>query len=640
MLNVMRENLRHLKWVLWIVAISMVLYLGAYFSCERRAAGGLDADWVARVDGNPIPRDRFLQLARRLDSQYRQLLGDQYERFRPQLQLGQQTIATLVDQMLMRVEAERLGLAVTPQELSRKIVEDPYLQGPDGKFIGKERYTQFIERNYRGGVAAFERDLRDGILVDKWKDLVAGAVEIDEEELRSRYWEENDTVEVDYAVVPAASQNVETNVDEATLRAWFEAHREDYRRPEGRRVKFFVLERQRWLAETTVSDDEIRTYYEDHPSEFARPEQRRARHILLRVAPDAPPETKDAARRRAQALLDQLRRGEAQFEATAREVSEDRASADRGGDLGFFGRGEMLPEFEAAVFETAVGEYAPLTETVHGFHIIQVLDSRPAGLVPLEEARDTIRRRLLDQRLEERVRGQAEALAAQIATPEDLERIAAREGLRVQQRVVRRGESLGDLGSSPAFMDAVFATEPGAVTGPVGVQQGLAIAAVIEAVPPDLPALEEVRSRVATDVLNERARQAAVEAARRALARHREFARAAEALEATVRGSGPLRRTSVLPGTGGWSEALRGALFGPEAAEGALGVAPVPSGAVLYRITKRNRPDEAAFAAARDEFAKRLRDERREALLQSLLGELRQRYTVEINQPLVAQYDR
>ena len=137
MLNVMRENLKHLKWVLWIVAVSMVLYLGVYFT-GGSSRGGVDADWAARVDGTTITTREFLDVARRADEYYRKMFGAQYDQIKTQLQLGRQVIQQLVDDQVLLAEAHKLGLEASPSEVSRQILADPQFQDSSGRFIGKD----------------------------------------------------------------------------------------------------------------------------------------------------------------------------------------------------------------------------------------------------------------------------------------------------------------------------------------------------------------------------------------------------------------------------------------------------------------------------------------------------------------------
>jgi parvulin-like peptidyl-prolyl isomerase len=142
----------------------------------------------------------------------------------------------------------------------------------------------------------------------------------------------------------------------------------------------------------SAADEEIRKYYEDHPAEF---EEVRARHILIKTTADEPEQKdeteqegedeaaaalrKETARKKAQALVARIKAGE-DFAKLAQENSEDEGSKNRGGDLGFFAKGQMVGEFEKSAFTLAPGQVSDLVETQFGFHIIRVEGRRIAPL--------------------------------------------------------------------------------------------------------------------------------------------------------------------------------------------------------------------------------------------------------------------
>ncbi len=136
------------------------------------------------------------------------------------------------------------------------------------------------------------------------------------------------------------------------------------------------------VTPVTVSDEEVARYFREHRSEFDRPEQVRVRHILL----DDP--------RMAELVLGRLRRGEL-FENLAREYSRDADSRERGGDLGWVSRGQLVPEFEQVAFSLQPGQVSGIVRTQYGYHLIQVLQRRPAVAATLDEVREQVRQRLL-----------------------------------------------------------------------------------------------------------------------------------------------------------------------------------------------------------------------------------------------------
>jgi peptidyl-prolyl cis-trans isomerase C len=138
-----------------------------------------------------------------------------------------------------------------------------------------------------------------------------------------------------------------------------------------------------------VTDREVRTYYTDNPEQFVTPEQVKASHILIQVSPQASEEDKKKAQDQINEIRNLLLSG-ADFGETAKERSEG-PSGPRGGDLGFFGRGQMVPPFEEAAFALAKGQISQVVETQFGYHIIQVTDRKEAGQLTFEEVKDNVK---------------------------------------------------------------------------------------------------------------------------------------------------------------------------------------------------------------------------------------------------------
>jgi len=151
-----------------------------------------------------------------------------------------------------------------------------------------------------------------------------------------------------------------------------------------------------------VTDAEAKAFYDQNPKMFDAGERVHARHILLRVPDGAGPEVKKAARAKAEAALARVRKGE-DFAAVAREVSEDPGSAPHGGDLGAFGKGQMVPPFEQAAFALPAGQISGLVESPFGFHVIKVQERLPAGRIPFEPVKGQIKDHLAQARREKAV---------------------------------------------------------------------------------------------------------------------------------------------------------------------------------------------------------------------------------------------
>ncbi|MCU0303895.1 MAG: peptidylprolyl isomerase [Thermoanaerobaculales bacterium] len=151
-----------------------------------------------------------------------------------------------------------------------------------------------------------------------------------------------------------------------------------------------------------ISDDEVAAFYEANQEMFRGPDRIHARHILFLVAPDASAEQREAAQRRAEAARQRALAGE-DFAALAVELSEG-PDAERGGDLGFTARGQMVEEFDDAVWQLEPGAISDVVSSRRGYHVIRVEEIRAGAVVPLDEAREPVTDLLRQQRLAEALR--------------------------------------------------------------------------------------------------------------------------------------------------------------------------------------------------------------------------------------------
>ncbi|MBC8316587.1 MAG: peptidylprolyl isomerase [Desulfobulbaceae bacterium] len=135
---------------------------------------------------------------------------------------------------------------------------------------------------------------------------------------------------------------------------------------------------------TPISADETRTYYDSHPDEFIQGELVKAQHILIRTSQDSSPEDQEKAKEKINEILERLEAGDS-FVELAKKFSEDPGSRDKGGDLGYFGKGHMVPDFEEAAFNTAVGQVCSPVQTLYGFHLIKVNDKTEPMKIPFEK---------------------------------------------------------------------------------------------------------------------------------------------------------------------------------------------------------------------------------------------------------------
>lgn len=162
------------------------------------------------------------------------------------------------------------------------------------------------------------------------------------------------------------------------------------------------------VKDIQVTEAEAKKYYDEHTDQFKQAEQVKASHILIQVAPDASDEKKTEAKNKIAAVQERLKKGE-DFAAVAQEASEG-PSKSKGGDLGFFQRGQMDPTFEQAAFALEPGKVSDVVETRFGYHIIKVGEKKPEATPAYSDVKDEIEQYLKQQKTREKVESYLEGL--------------------------------------------------------------------------------------------------------------------------------------------------------------------------------------------------------------------------------------
>jgi peptidyl-prolyl cis-trans isomerase C len=156
------------------------------------------------------------------------------------------------------------------------------------------------------------------------------------------------------------------------------------------------------ISKIKVTEKEAKAYYDKNPDLFKTPEQVKARHILIQVPKEAPEEEKKKLKEKAEDVYKKVKAGE-DFAKLAAETSDDPGSKTKGGELGFFSKGSMVPAFEQAAFSLKVGEVSEPVETDFGYHVIKVDEKKEAVSEPFETIKEKVTQQALREKQEAKV---------------------------------------------------------------------------------------------------------------------------------------------------------------------------------------------------------------------------------------------
>src|SRR5690606_21841289 len=203
--------------------------------------------------------------------------------------------------------------------------------------------------------------------------------------------------EVSVAEIRTAEYLSEVTVEPEEVQAYYEKHKDKFRVPEQVKLEFVMLSANSLIPGMQVSDEEAQAFYQSNAAKFQGDEQRRASHILIGFGVSPTPEAKAEARKKAEAVLAEVRQNPDKFAELAKKYSQDPGSAEKGGDLGLFGHGAMVKPFEDAVFSMKPGAVSDLVESEFGYHIIKLTEIQGKSAT-FESLKPKIRAELMYQK--------------------------------------------------------------------------------------------------------------------------------------------------------------------------------------------------------------------------------------------------
>ena len=539
MLDFMRRQRSALKWV-WVILIFIfsITLVTLYIPFGDLPNVSITND-VASIGHDSISAREFQAAYRNyVDRMRGQLNPEMLKAFR----FDRQIMDALVTRHVMTEEAKRLGLNASPAEIEQKILENPVFR-ENGIFIGRNRYQAILAQNNLT-IDQFEGDVANEILADKLRSFVAGAVLVNDKEAAEEYKRRNEKAKIDYFIIDATKLEPKVTVTDQEQRDYYDKNKTKYTINEKRKAKYIFVSSLKLRSQVTVSDDELRQYYEQHKNEYILPERVKAQHILFKTSGKSPEEVekiKDKARQ----VLDRAKKGE-DFGSLAKQFSEDSTAAS-GGDLGEFGHGQMVPEFDKVAFSLGVGAVSDLVQSQFGIHIIKVNGKQEARERPFEEVKEAIRPIIETRKAEQKANDLAQQVAVELVNNKNLDAVAAKFGAEVKETpLMEQNEPIAELGNATDFTRRMFTMGKGEIGTSIQVERGYVVPQLTDIVASHPASFEEARARVLADVKSDKAKQLAADKAKQI----EETLKSGKDLAAAAKAAGGEIKTSDMLGHG------------------------------------------------------------------------------------------
>jgi peptidyl-prolyl cis-trans isomerase D len=410
-----------------------------------RFRGGRDA--VASVNGMEISQREFGEEMRRQQEQMQRMFGGAVD---PSMLDSPETrrlvLESLISQRLIASEASRAHMFMSRDAVIDAITQAPEFQ-ENGKFSPAKYSAYLASRGVtdQGNVA----ELQSRIPLIRIASAVADTAVAPRSVAARLAALEAQKREVAEARIAIQQFLAQVKIDEAQIKAHYDANQADYRTPERVRAEYIVLSAEALARQDPPGEAEIKAAYDARASQFRVEEQRRASHILVKT------------REEADKLLADLKKNPGRFAELAKKHSQDPGSAEKGGDLGFFGRGMMVKPFEDAVFKLGQNEMQ-VVESEFGFHVLRVTGIQTGKARPYDEVRKDLAEELARQKGQRKFAEAAEAFSNLVyEQPDSLKPAAERFKLQPQTTGWIAKSARQELGAldNPKLLAALFSSD-------------------------------------------------------------------------------------------------------------------------------------------------------------------------------------
>ncbi len=606
-----------------LMAVSLIVFY-APGRTARNAEPSKNTEVLAKVAGDEITVADLAQLR----ENYQQMFGGQISL--AQLGGNKRFVDGLIRDRVIAQEAARLGLSASDAEVADKIRKQ--FSDASGQFVGLERYKESVTARY-GEVEKFERNVRDAIAQEKLKAFVAASVRVSDEEVQEDYKRKNTTFDISYIVVSTDKLAEKIQPSDGELQNYYEQHKTDYRILEPqKKIRYVFIDQAKCGEKVQIADKDLRDEY-DRLSPEHKQAGVKVQQILLKVARkdlDAQVEQK------AKDLLAKARGKNAEvseqtFAELARGNSEDPATAKNGGFLSH--PVKKNPNKADALYDRAVdmqpGEVTDPIKYAGNWYILRRGDSVPKTF---EEAKQELLVSLRNRRGYAVAAKVAERAQSRLKETKDTQKVAqelaAEANMKPAEMVketpyVKPGDDVPGIGSSQQFEQAIGGlNNPNDVGGRTGVKGGFAIPMLVDKKEPRIPDFEEVKTKVAQALKQQRAKEQLESKAKEiasSVNNARDLKGAGEKAGFEVATEEAYKLGATL-GKAGTSPALDEAIYALNPGEVTKAPVKVSDNWVVLGATKRTEADLAEFAKQRDQLTQSKLTERQNQIFDDYIA--------------------
>ena len=448
---------------------------------------------------------------------YQRDVNKAYEQYSQNLQgvnideptLKAQALQKLIKDEVLLQYVHTEGLVVTDNEARDFIKSLPYFQ-VDGKF--SEKQYKSLLGSQRISSTEFVNRIKNALTMEQFQHSVMDSSFATQFDVESFFKIQNQQRDVDYIIVPVSPLNEQPKSEEIT--AYYQQHQDLFQTPEQVSVEYVELSLDELSKKVVVTDDKLKAFYEEQKDQYTTPERRKISHILIAIN-DKTTE-KQALEKALKAKQDLASKD---FSVVAAEVSDDKLTAKKGGDLGLFNLGSMEKAFEDAASSLKLGEVSNPVKSAFGYHLIKVTELVPSSVKSFEIAKPEVAKAYQKSQAENAFYEAGEKLTEMsYEHPDSLQTVADGLSLVVQKSSLFTKDKGEGVATDEKIRNAAFSEEvlQGNNSAPIEQpSERLIVLRLLEHKTAAKKDIVEVKDEIAAELVKEKAQRLALEKAKK-----------------------------------------------------------------------------------------------------------------------------
>lgn len=494
MLTKLREKSRAFSWVLvFIIGIPFSLW-----GIENYISGGSEKA-VASVNHKEFFQNDVTRAYTQYSQQF-QGMGINEE------VLKKQALDKLIKDEVLLQHVQKENLIATDKATRELIQELDYFKA-DGKFDKKQYQTLLSSQHISS--AEFVNRIKKTQVMEQYQRSVTDSSFATQYDIEHFFKIQNQQRDIEYVTVPVASASGQAS--EAEINAYYQQHQGQYQTPAQVSIEYVTLSLDNLAKEVSASEAQLKSFYEEQKQLYSTKERRKISHILFAFTKGA---DEKAVLKKAEAAEQALKTKT--FEALAAEVSEDKSTAAKGGDLGFL-EAEMEKSFVDAAIPLKLHEVSKPVKTSFGYHLIKVTELEPAVVKPFEAVKTELTKAYQRKEAEVNFYALNDRLAeVSYQNPDSLTAVADALGAKTEKTPLFTKAAGEGIAKEAAVRSAAFSEEVLKGNNSEPIELGtdkIVVLRMLKHHPAATRDLKDVKASIVTALLAEKARQQAVSVA-------------------------------------------------------------------------------------------------------------------------------